>query len=150
MEGPFYCGNKVEHQGKYGISKAIGGHTTVKHHVLMKRAHHHHARGAASSGSAPPSGSGTASGSATTPASGSGTGGGSGTGTAAGPGTGGSGAASTTGQSGEVQATDVQNDSMYLCPVQIGTPAQTLMLDFDTGSADLWVSRSRILGMNLY
>ncbi|KAK4560758.1 hypothetical protein LTR86_005337 [Recurvomyces mirabilis] len=43
------------------------------------------------------------------------------------------------GQTGEVPATDVEQNSEYLCPVQIGTPAQTLTLDFDTGSADLWV-----------
>lgn len=43
-------------------------------------------------------------------------------------------------QVGQVGADDVQNDAMYLAEVEIGTPSQKLNLDFDTGSADLWVS----------
>ncbi|KAL9137497.1 MAG: hypothetical protein Q9175_001297 [Cornicularia normoerica] len=42
-------------------------------------------------------------------------------------------------QTGDVPAEDSQNDSEYLCPVTIGTPGKTFTLDFDTGSADLWL-----------
>lgn len=41
------------------------------------------------------------------------------------------------GQLGQVSAEDVQNDMEYLAQVSIGTPGQTMNLDFDTGSADL-------------
>ena len=38
---------------------------------------------------------------------------------------------------GSATNTPEANDQEYLTPVQIGTPAQTLNLDFDTGSSDL-------------
>ncbi|KAG6986741.1 aspergillopepsin A-like aspartic endopeptidase [Physcia stellaris] len=45
-------------------------------------------------------------------------------------------------QEGSTQATAGEADSEFLSPVQIG--GQTLMLDFDTGSADLWVFNTQL------
>lgn len=45
-------------------------------------------------------------------------------------------------QSGTVKASPEAYDSSYLCPVSVGSPAQVLNLDFDTGSSDLWVFSS--------
>ncbi|XXH03507.1 Aminodeoxychorismate lyase [Hypoxylon texense] len=58
-------------------------------------------------------------------------------------------------QTGEVNADDQQNDSMYICKVGIGSPPQNLLLDFDTGSADTWVfstlqDKSSQSGHNVY
>ncbi|KAK6072571.1 Endothiapepsin [Seiridium cupressi] len=51
--------------------------------------------------------------------------------------------------------TPEQYDTEYLTPVEIGTPAQTLNLDFDSGSSDLWVFSSEtqssdVSGQSIY
>lgn len=56
---------------------------------------------------------------------------------------------------GTATATPDHGDLEYLVDVKIGTPAQTLKLDFDTGSSDLWVfssetSSSDAQGHNIY
>ncbi|KAI0133962.1 aspartic peptidase domain-containing protein [Xylariales sp. AK1849] len=43
---------------------------------------------------------------------------------------------------GSAVATPEDQDTEWLVPVKIGTPAQTLNLDFDSGSSDLWVFSS--------
>ncbi|KAB5578874.1 secreted aspartic proteinase precursor [Coniochaeta sp. 2T2.1] len=43
---------------------------------------------------------------------------------------------------GSAVTTPEEYDTEYLTPVSIGTPAQVLNLDFDTGSSDLWVFSS--------
>ncbi|KAI7340858.1 acid protease [Hortaea werneckii] len=50
----------------------------------------------------------------------------------------------TSGQTGEVPAEDVESNALYLAEVSIGTPPQKMDLDFDTGSADLWVWSSKL------
>lgn len=42
----------------------------------------------------------------------------------------------------KVPAKVILYDLQYLCPVTIGTPGRVFNLNFDTGSADLWVGVS--------
>jgi len=53
-------------------------------------------------------------------------------------------AASNTGsgETGEVTNTPTQSDAEFLAPISIG--GQTLMMDFDTGSSDLWVFNTQL------
>jgi hypothetical protein len=65
--------------------------------------------------------------------------------------------APSSGGDAQVPANDVQQDLEYVVPVTLGTPGTTLVLDFDTGSSDLWVwstllkaSASNTKGHTLY
>ncbi|KAJ2895645.1 uncharacterized protein MKZ38_006284 [Zalerion maritima] len=56
---------------------------------------------------------------------------------------------------GDVDTIPDANDKQFLCPVQIGTPSQTLNLNFDTGSSVLCVfstetPASQVTGQTLY
>ncbi|TLD28835.1 hypothetical protein PspLS_03268 [Pyricularia sp. CBS 133598] len=46
------------------------------------------------------------------------------------------------GYGGQVTTDDIQNESLYLCEVKIGTPTQKLELQLDTASSDIWVFSS--------
>lgn len=48
------------------------------------------------------------------------------------------------GSHGVIGAEDQMNDSFYTCPIQIGNPAQIVDVDFDSGSADLWVWSTKL------
>ncbi|KAL8666340.1 MAG: hypothetical protein Q9202_001611 [Teloschistes flavicans] len=57
------------------------------------------------------------------------------------------------GKEGDVSATPEEGDASFLSPIQIG--GQTMMMDFDTGSSDLWVFNTHLqpqqtLGHSVY
>lgn len=43
------------------------------------------------------------------------------------------------GRANSTQVEDVEHNTLYIAEVGIGTPPQTVKLNFDTGSADTWV-----------
>ncbi|KAL1633813.1 hypothetical protein SLS56_002692 [Neofusicoccum ribis] len=51
-------------------------------------------------------------------------------------------AGNSTGENGEVAANPEDNEALFLSPVKIG--GQTLNLDFDSGSSDLWVFSTQL------
>lgn len=55
-------------------------------------------------------------------------------------------AAKRASEEGSVVATSVDSDTEYVATISVGTPAQTLPMDFDTGSSDLWVMGKGVSG----
>ncbi|KAF3765267.1 hypothetical protein M406DRAFT_346740 [Cryphonectria parasitica EP155] len=49
-------------------------------------------------------------------------------------------------EEGTVAATSSDDDTEWVATISVGTPAQTLPMDFDTGSSDLWVMSSSSSG----
>lgn len=49
-------------------------------------------------------------------------------------------------EEGSVVATSVDSDTEYVATISVGTPAQSLPMDFDTGSSDLWVMGKGVSG----
>lgn len=51
-------------------------------------------------------------------------------------------------EQGSVAAESVMEDVEYVATISIGTPAQTVPMDFDTGSSDLWVMGAGASGVS--
>jgi Eukaryotic aspartyl protease len=52
---------------------------------------------------------------------------------------------STATQTGKVTSSDVENDSLWLTPITVGTRGQIFQLDCDTGSSDFWILSQSVL-----